>query len=61
MQKKYYNTQEAAAYLCISPETLNQQRCYNPEKGPPFAKIGGRVIYPVDKLDAYIESRIVYK
>ena len=62
MEQKYYSVGEAAKYLGLSKAYLNKLRCYNTqEQSPPFAKIGGRVLYPVKQLDEFIESRIVWK
>lgn len=51
------STKDAAAYLNLSPATLAQQRTYG--TGATFVKMGGRVFYTVEDLDAYIASRRV--
>jgi hypothetical protein len=33
--------------------TLANWRASTPRKGPPFVKIGSRVLYPIDKLEAW--------
>jgi hypothetical protein len=44
----------AARYLGRSPKTLAQWRLHG--KGPPVHKIGGRVFYYRDELDAFIAA-----
>lgn len=47
----YLTNDEAAAYLKLSPRTLEKQRVIG--GGPRFRKLGRRVVYAVDDLDAY--------
>lgn len=42
---------EAAAFLRLSPRTLERQRRLG--IGPPFEKYGRRVVYELSKLRAY--------
>lgn len=44
-------TQEAARYLGISLRTLEKHRTYG--TGPTYRKIGGRVLYAVEDLQAW--------
>jgi Helix-turn-helix domain len=44
----------AARYMGRSPKTLAQWRLHG--KGPPAHKVGGRVFYYLDELDAYIAA-----
>ncbi len=44
-----FNTQEAAAYLGVKPNTLEIWRCKH--RGPKYAKLGTRVLYDPDDLD----------
>lgn len=53
--KQKLNTEEAATYLGIRPNTLEAWRCKH--KGPRYAKIGSRVLYDVDDLEAFFISR----
>jgi uroporphyrinogen-III synthase len=50
-------TREAAAYLCVSPSTLNKLRSSG--GGPVFIKLEGSVLYAVDDLDEWAASRRV--
>ena len=55
--KQKFNTQEAAAYLGVRPNTLEVWRSKN--KGPRYYKLGSRVIYDRDDLDAFLASRSI--
>ena len=50
------DTGEAAAYLHLSPRTLERYRVTG--EGPRFLKLGRRVLYRRDDLDTWIESRV---
>ena len=45
-------TPDAALWLGLSPRTLEKHRCYG--TGPAFHKLGGRVVYSVEALDAWV-------
>lgn len=47
-------TKEAAEYLGVSEDLLKKLRGQG--EGPPYAKIGQRVVYRKDHLDAYYDS-----
>lgn len=50
-----YSTAEAAKYLGeLKPKTLENWRCQG--RGPRFLKLGSRVIYTKDELDAFKAS-----
>lgn len=51
------NTEEAAAYLGIKRNTLEVWRCKH--KGPRYSKIGTRVLYDVNDLEAFFLARAV--
>lgn len=51
------NTREAAAYLGVRPNTLEIWRCKH--RGPQYAKIGSRIVYDPDVLDAFFEARSI--
>ncbi len=51
------DTKEAAAYMGLSPRTLEQLRLTG--GGPKFLKIGSRVIYDLDLIDEYLACHIV--
>lgn len=49
---RFLRTPDAALRLGLSPRTLEKHRCYG--TGPAFHKLGGRVVYSVEALDAWI-------
>lgn len=51
------DTREAARRLGVSPSLLEKIRCYAPESGPRFVKIGRRIVYRVSDLDAWASAR----
>lgn len=51
-------TEQAADYLGIKPITLRTWRC-NKRYTIPFIKVGGRIRYRKEDLDAWLESRTV--
>lgn len=48
---RYLRTPEAAARLGLSYRTLEKHRCYG--TGPIYRKLGGRVVYAIEDLDAW--------
>lgn len=50
---RYVRTHEAARMLGISARTLEKYRCHG--SGPTFRKLGGRVVYAVDDLEAWAD------
>ena len=48
---RFLRTPEAARILSISPRTLEKYRCQG--NGPTFRKLGGRVVYAIDDLEAW--------
>lgn len=50
----YVRTHEAARLLGISPRTLEKYRCHG--NGPTFRKLGGRVVYAIDDLEAWADG-----
>ena len=49
---RYLRTQEAARLLGLSERTLEKHRTYG--TGPRYSKIGGRVVYAVTDLQAWV-------
>lgn len=47
--------EDAAEYLGVEKSTLDTWACRG--KGPEFCKVGGKVWYFVDDLDAWLKSR----
>jgi predicted DNA-binding transcriptional regulator AlpA len=50
---RYLRTPEAARFLGLSGRTLEKHRIYG--TGPRYSKLGGRVVYRVDDLQAWVE------
>uniref|UniRef100_E6VQ85 Helix-turn-helix domain-containing protein n=1 Tax=Rhodopseudomonas palustris (strain DX-1) TaxID=652103 RepID=E6VQ85_RHOPX len=48
---RYLRTPEAARFLGLSGRTLEKHRTYG--TGPTYRKIGGRVVYALDDLQAW--------
>lgn len=48
---------EVIAYMKVSESTLARMR--RDKNGPPYAKIGTKVLYRKADLDAFIESKLV--
>lgn len=51
---RYVRTHEAARLLSLSARTLEKYRCHG--TGPVFRKLGGRVVYAIDDLEAWAEQ-----
>ena len=49
---RYLRTPEAARFLGLSGRTLEKHRTYG--TGPRYSKLGGRVVYKVDDLQAWV-------
>lgn len=52
---KYLTTKQAAAYLGLSPRTLERMR--REGGGPVYRKHGRHVLYHIDDLDAWSRAR----
>ena len=50
---RYLRTPEAARFLGLSGRTLEKHRTYG--TGPLYSKLGGRVVYGLDDLQAWVE------
>ena len=50
---RFLRTKEAAEFLSLSARTLEKHRTYG--TGPSYHKLGGRVVYAIDELDAWVE------
>ena len=50
---RYLRTPEAARFLGLSGRTLEKHRTYG--TGPRYSKIGGRVVYRVEDLQAWVD------
>ncbi len=51
----YLTNDEAAAFLKLSPRTLEKMRGIG--GGPPFRKLGRRVTYRIDELESWANAR----
>lgn len=51
---RYMRTSEAGRYLGLSGRTLEKHRTYG--TGPRYRKIGGRVIYALSDLEAWVDQ-----
>ena len=51
---RFLRTKEAAEFLSLSSRTLEKHRTYG--TGPAYRKLGGRVVYAVADLQAWIEA-----
>jgi predicted DNA-binding transcriptional regulator AlpA len=50
---RYLRTPEAARFLGLSGRTLKKHRTYG--TGPKYSKLGGRVVYAVADLQAWVD------
>jgi predicted DNA-binding transcriptional regulator AlpA len=50
---RYLRTPEAARFLGLSGRTLEKHRTYG--TGPAYRKLGGRVVYAIDDLQAWAD------
>jgi predicted DNA-binding transcriptional regulator AlpA len=51
MPPRYLRTKEAATFLSLSARTLEKHRTYG--TGPAYRKLGGRVVYSLEDLQAW--------
>ena len=49
---RYLRTKEAADFLSLSARTLEKHRTYG--TGPAYHKLGGRVVYAIEDLQAWV-------
>ena len=54
---RFLRTKEAADFLSLSARTLEKHRTYG--TGPAYRKLGGRVVYAVDELEAWAARGVV--
>jgi len=54
---RFLRTKESAEFLGLSPRTLEKHRTYG--TGPAYRKLGGRVVYAIDDLEAWAERGAV--
>ena len=51
---RYLRTPDAAKFVGLSIRTLEKHRIYG--TGPRYSKLGGRVVYRLDHLQAWVDS-----
>lgn len=56
LRARFLRTPDAAVHLGLSPRTLEKHRCYG--TGPVYHKLGGRIVYRPEDLDAWAEQGI---
>jgi predicted DNA-binding transcriptional regulator AlpA len=54
LPNRYLRTHEAGHFLGLSGRTLEKHRVYG--TGPTFRKIGGRVVYAIEDLQAWADK-----
>ena len=54
---RYLRTSEAAQFLSLSARTLEKHRTYG--TGPTYRKLGGRVVYAVEDLQAWVQRGLM--
>lgn len=54
---RFLRTKEAANFLSLSARTLEKHRTYG--TGPAYRKLGGRVVYAIDDLEAWADRGAV--
>lgn len=54
---RYLRTKEAAEFLSLSARTLEKHRTYG--TGPTYHKLGGRVVYSVAELEAWVARGVL--
>jgi predicted DNA-binding transcriptional regulator AlpA len=52
--QRYLRTPEASRFVGLSIRTLEKHRIYG--TGPRYSKLGGRVVYRVEDLQAWVDS-----
>ncbi len=53
---RFLKTPEAASFLGLSQRTLEKHRTYG--TGPTYRKLGGRVVYAVEELQAWADRGV---
>lgn len=53
---RHLSEAQAAPRAGLAPSTFAKMRSRG--EGPPYLKVGRMVLYPVDELDAWIQSRV---
>ncbi len=56
VRQRALRREAASRYIGVDAATLQDWAGERPPKGPPFRRLGGRVIYLIDELDAYLDA-----
>ena len=56
---RYLKTPDAAIHLGLSARTLEKHRCFG--TGPVFRRLGGRIVYAIDDLDAFSGRQVGHR
>jgi predicted DNA-binding transcriptional regulator AlpA len=54
LPQRYLRTPEASTFVGLSIRTLEKHRIYG--TGPRYSKLGGRVVYRLEDLQAWVDS-----
>jgi predicted DNA-binding transcriptional regulator AlpA len=57
VSQKGFSVRQASIYTGISVSTLNKWRMHT-NNGPKYLKLGSRVVYPRDQLDAWMAQNL---
>lgn len=58
-RKRYFRDSEEAEYMGVSVACLPRWRLERSKKGPPFARVGRMVMYPMADLEDFMRERLV--
>jgi predicted DNA-binding transcriptional regulator AlpA len=53
--RRMLDTHGAAEYTGFARSTMAKQRLRG--DGPPYVKVGGKILYPLEELDAWLDSQ----
>jgi len=55
--EQLFTTKEVAARIGLKSITLDKWRCSRPPRGPRYIRVGGRIRYPADAVEKWLQSR----
>ena len=53
------DTDTAAKMIGVSPKTLRNWRYARGQQGPRYSRAGGKIVYPVSELEAFLAENMV--
>lgn len=56
VRQRALRREAASRYIGVDAATLQDWAGEHPPKGPPFRRLGGRVVYLIEELDAYLNA-----